>query len=135
MKRVKYLLLLFPVGVAVAFMSGCLFIPARPTGTVEGYVVDAGAGSPVVGALVTAYPAGDEPVYWVGSPYFSPTAITDENGYYRLTLPKGTYVITAVKEGFATTRVEGVVVGSTAKLDIIQKPVFHPGWPLEPPEV
>jgi len=29
----------------------------------------------------------------------------------------------------------GIVVGSTAKLDIILKPVFNPDWPLEPPEV
>ncbi|MCR4391671.1 MAG: hypothetical protein NUV94_02565 [Candidatus Acetothermia bacterium] len=34
-------------------LSGRLFIPAVPTGVIEGYVVDAGAGSPVVGAHAT----------------------------------------------------------------------------------
>ncbi len=137
MKRAKYLLLLFMVGVAVVLMSGCLFIPARPTGTVEGYVVDSGAGSPVVGAVVTAFPLNDgvPSTYWVSSSYRRPTATTDEEGHYKLVLPEGTYTVVVEKEGFATTRIEGVVVASTVKLDVIEKPVFNPGWSLEPPEV
>jgi hypothetical protein len=31
--------------------------------------------------------------------------------------------------------VEGVKVGSTVRVDIVQKPVFNPNWPVEPPEV
>lgn len=134
MRRVK-LLLLAAFGVAALFLAGCLFVPARPTGEVEGFVVDSGAGSPVVGASVTAYPLDGMPEYWARSPYFSPTATTDANGHYRLVLPKGTYVITVTKDGFATTRIEGVKVASTVKLNIIEKPVFNPNWSLEPPKV
>ncbi len=136
MKRMKWLLFGI-LGLGALSLTGCFFISARPTGVVEGYVVDAGAGSPVVGALVTAYPLNgkDGPIYWVGSSYFSPTAITDESGHYKLVLPEGKYVVTVTKEGLATTRIEGMVVASTYKLDIIQKPVFNPNWPLEPPEV
>ncbi len=136
MKRIRWLLLGM-IGVAALALTGCFFISARPTGTIEGYVIDAGAGSPVVGALVTAYPqgAGDAPPYWVGSPYFSPTAVTDANGHYELVLPEGKYTVVVEKDGYATSRVEGVVVASTVKLDIIEKPVFNPNWPLDPPEV
>ena len=136
MKRIRWLLLGM-IGLAALALTGCFFIPARPTGKIEGYVIDAGAGSPVVGALVTAYPqgAGDAPPYWVGSPYFSPTAVTDANGHYELVLPEGKYTVVVEKDGYATSRVEGVVVASTVKLDIIEKPVFNPNWPLEPPEV
>jgi hypothetical protein len=135
MKRARYLLLAL-LGVGVLILAGCLFVPARPTGKIVGYITDAGAGSPVVGAKVTAYPLGDgKPVYWVDSPYFTPTAVTDAEGYYELTVPVGTYVVVAEKEGFATSRVEGVVVASTVKVNIIEKPVFNPDWSLEPPDV
>lgn len=136
MRRVKYVLLASLLAL-IALLAGCLFAPAPPTGTIEGYVVDAGAGSPVVGATVKAFPMDDngEPIYWVTTGYFNAVATTDENGHYKLILPKGRYVVVAEKDGYAVSRVEGVVVASTVKLDIIEKPVFNPNWPLEPPEV
>ncbi len=136
MRRVKYALLVL-LSVLIALLTGCLFAPAPPTGTIEGYVVDAGAGSPVVGATVKAFPMDDngEPMYWVTTGYFNAMATTDAEGHYKLVLPKGRYVVVAEKDGYATSRVEGVVVASTAKLNIIEKPAFNPAWPLEPPEV
>ncbi|MGY4707326.1 carboxypeptidase regulatory-like domain-containing protein [Candidatus Bipolaricaulota sp. J31] len=136
MKRAKYLFLAL-LGLSALILAGCLFVPARPTGKIVGHVVDAGAGSPVAGARVTAYPLADDgkPIYWVGSSYFTPTVLTDDEGYYELVVPEGTYVVVAEKEGFATTRVEGVVVASTYRLDIIERPVFNPNWSLESPEV
>lgn len=106
-------------------LSGCLFIPAVPTGVIEGYVVDAGAGSPVVGAQVRAYPEDSgPPTYWVESDHYGPTAVTNETGYYRLVVPEGTYTVRVEKDGFATSVTHGVRVGSTVKLNSIQKPVF-----------
>lgn len=131
----KKLICAIVLALGAATLSGCLFVPALPTGEIEGYVVDAGAGSPVVGAKVVAHPEGDTPGYWVGTDYFGPIAITDAQGYYRLRVPEGYYTVVVTKEDFATSKVEGVKVASTAKLDIIQKPVFNPNWSLEPPEV
>ncbi len=136
MKWAKYVIVALS-GIGTLILAGCFFIPARPTGKIVGYVVDAGAGSPVVGARVIAYPLGEDgkPSYWVGTDYFSPTALTDADGWYELVVPAGTYTVVVEKEGYATSKVEGVVVASTARVDVIEKPVFNPDWPLEPPEV
>jgi|GEM_PF-1056821 hypothetical protein len=124
------------VGMAALALTGCLFVPAAPTGVIEGFVVDHGAGEPVQGAVVMAYPeGGDIPLYTVGSAYYGPVATTDADGYYRLIVPEGVYTVRAEKDGHAVSVAHGIVVGSTAKLDIILKPVFNPDWPLEPPEV
>ena len=117
-------------------LSGCLFIKAPPTGVIEGYVTNHLSGEPVVGALVRAWPAdGEAPRYTVISDYYGATAVTNSEGYYRLVVPEGLYVVEVRKEGHATSRVEGVKVGSTARVDIVQKPVFNPNWPVEPPKV
>lgn len=135
MKKAKYLLLL-GAGLAALALAGCMFIPAAPTGYIEGYVVDAGAGAPVVGAKVTAWiQDGQSPIYQVSSGYFTPFATTDADGFYRLVVPEGVYTVVVEKEGYGTSKVEGVRVGSTAKLDIVEKPLFNPAWPAEPPEV
>jgi len=117
-------------------LSGCLFIKAPPTGVIEGYVTNHLSGEPVVGALVRAWPVdGEAPRYTVISDYYGATTVTNSEGYYRLVVPEGLYVVEVRKEGHATSRVEGVKVGSTARVDIVQKPVFNPNWPVEPPEV
>ena len=135
MKKMKWTLFA-AVGMAALVLTGCLFVPAAPTGVIEGFVVDHGAGEPVRGAVVMAYPeGGDIPLYTVGSDYYGPVAITDADGYYRLTVPEGVYTVRAEKDGHAVSVSHGIVVGSTAKLDIILKPVFNPDWSLEPPEV
>jgi len=135
MVRAKKLLVAL-TGLAALALAGCMFIPAAPTGVIEGFVVDHGAGEPVVGAVVMAYPeGGDVPLYSVGSHYYGPVAVTDADGHYRLTVPEGTYTVRAEKDGHAISIAHGVVVGSTAELDLIMKPVFNPDWPVEPPEV
>ncbi|MEN3009890.1 MAG: carboxypeptidase regulatory-like domain-containing protein [Candidatus Bipolaricaulaceae bacterium] len=117
-------------------LSGCLFVRAPKTGVIEGYVTDHLSGEPVVGATVRAWPMdGEAPRYGVISDYYGPMAVTDANGYYRLTVPEGMYVVVARKEGHATSRVIGVKVASTVRADIVQKPVANPKWSLEPPKV
>lgn len=117
-------------------LSGCLFIRAPSTGIIEGYVTNHLSGEPVVGAVVRAWPMdGEAPRYTVSSDYYGATAVTNSEGYYRLVVPEGMYVMEARKEGHATSRIEGVKVGSTARVDIVQKPVFNPNWSVEPPRV
>jgi hypothetical protein len=117
-------------------LSGCLFVRAPSTGVIEGYVTNHLSGEPVVGATVRAWPLGGEaPRYTVISDYYGATAVTNSEGYYRLVVPEGLYVVEVRKDGHATSRVEGVKVGSTVRVDIVQKPVFNPNWPVEPPEV
>ena len=59
-------------------------------GTVAGYVVDAGTGQPIAGALVWTY-VGSTPVY----------NYTDAGGYYELNLPAGSYTVYAQASGYA----------------------------------
>ncbi len=117
-------------------LSGCLFIRAPSTGVIEGYVTNHLSGEPVAGALVKAWPMnGEAPRYFVISDYYGASTVTNSEGYYRLVVPEGMYVVEVRKEGHATSRVEGVKVASTARVDIVQKPVFNPNWSLEPPKV
>jgi hypothetical protein len=135
MNRAK-LVLAVAVSLGAAFLSGCLFVQAPPTGIVEGYVTDHLSGEPVAGAKVVAYPlGGDLPEYWVGSDYYGPFGTTNGNGYYKLVLPKGMYALEFRKDGHATSRVEGVQVASTARVDTVLKPVANPNWSLTPPTV
>jgi N-acetylneuraminic acid mutarotase len=77
-----------PNGVS-AFTTG-------PTGIVSG-TVTAGSSTPLPGALVTAG---------------TRSATTDAQGHYSLTLPVGTYTVTASKFGYTTATQTGVVVAS-----------------------
>lgn len=133
-KQIRYVLLVVGAAALLA-LSGCLFISAVPTGFIEGHVTDFGAGEPVVGATVTAWPESGEPIYLVRSQHFSPVDTTDSLGHYRLTVPEGIYTVQVEREGSATSIVHGVHVMSTARLDVIQMPVFNPNWSLEPPVV
>lgn len=133
-KLTRYALLAVCAAAMLA-LTGCLFISAIPTGVIEGHVTDFGAGEPVIGSTVTAWPESGEPIYLVRSQHFSPVDITDSLGHYRLTVPEGIYTVQVEREGHATSIVHGVHVGSTVRIDVIQKPVFHPAWSLEPPEV
>ncbi|MCX7844871.1 MAG: carboxypeptidase-like regulatory domain-containing protein, partial [Candidatus Bipolaricaulota bacterium] len=126
------------VGLALSALalSGCLFVRAPQTGVIEGYVTNHLSGEPVAGATVRAWPMdGEAPRYGVISDYYGPMSVTDANGFYRLTVPEGMYVVEARKEGHATSRVVGVKVASTARVDLVQKPVANPKWSLEPPKV
>ncbi len=126
----------FAGGLLCALLAGCMFITGPPIGTIEGVVTDAGAGAPVEGAWVIAYPAGGSPPqYSVDTDFFRPAALTDAEGRYRLVVPKGEYVVEATKDGYAGSRVAGVVAGSTATVDLIQKPAFNKEWSVTPPDV
>jgi len=117
-------------------LSGCLFVRAPSTGVIEGYVTDYRAGAPVAGALVRAWPLnGEAPRYTVSSDYYGATAVTNSEGYYRLVVPEGLYVVEVRKEGHGTSRVEGVKVASTARVDIVAYPAGSPTWSLTPPTV
>ena len=117
-------------------LSGCLFVRAPSTGVIEGYVTDCRAGAPVAGAIVRAWPLdGEAPRYTVISDYYGATAVTNSEGYYRLVVPEGLYVVEVRKEGHGTSRVEGVKVASTARLDIVAYPAGSPTWSLTPPKV
>ena len=117
-------------------LSGCLFVRAPSTGVIEGYVTDYRAGAPVAGALVRAWPLdGEAPRYTVISDYYGATAVTNSEGYYRLVVPEGLYVVEVRKEGHGTSRVEGVKVASTARVDIVAYPAGSPTWSLTPPTV
>ena len=83
---------------------------AAQNGTITGRVTDEG-GRPVSGALVQAI-SGIRTVA---------TAVTDDNGSYRLTnVPAGTYIVQARRVGFGLRRMENVSVGAgaTATTDI-----------------
>lgn len=133
-RQMRYILLAVCSATMLA-LSGCLFITAGPTGFIEGHVTDFGAGEPVIGSTVTAWPESGEPMYMVRSQHFSPVDITDSLGHYQLTLPEGTYTVQVERDGHATSIVHGVRVGSTTRLDVIQNPVFNPAWSLQPPVV
>ncbi len=134
MKKKLFLSLVLSLG--AAFLSGCLFVPAPSTGTVEGFVTDHLSGEPVGGASVNAWPlGGSTPMYSVGSPYYGSSTVTDANGFYRLVLPEGLYVLEVRKDGHATSRVEGVKVASTARVDTVLKPRANPFWSVQPPTV
>jgi len=72
-------------------------------GTITGVVTDAGDGSPIRDATVTALDADDQEV---GS------ATTDRNGEYTLTLPAGEYLLDISATDFATETVQSVRVTS-----------------------
>lgn len=128
--------LLVGLALGALALSGCLFVRAPSTGVIEGYVTDCRAGAPVAGALVKAWPLdGEQPKYTVISDYYSPTAITNADGYYRLVVPEGKYVVEVRKDDYGTSRVEGVKVASTARVDIVAYPAASPTWSFTPPQV
>ena len=93
-------------------------------GWVEGYVADKKGGDPVAGVLVTDIVA-------------NMTAITDENGYFRLRAPVGERALVFTKKGYATTRIEGVRVAeekATYQSTILLE-AFDPELPLTPPQI
>jgi N-acetylneuraminic acid mutarotase len=79
---------------------------AAPSGTLEGTVTDASTGNPISGAQVSVSPLGA-------------STVTDANGHYSLTLPVGTYDVTASAFGYVSQTANGVVVtdGGTTTQD------------------
>jgi carboxypeptidase family protein len=77
--------------------DGVKALQGAPQGTITGQVTDASTGKPVAGAKVTASPG-------------SYGTITGSNGNYDLTLPAGTYTLTAADYGYQTETQTGVQV-------------------------
>jgi PKD repeat protein len=71
---------------------------AQGPGVLDGHVYDAGTGTPIVGATVTAVPG---PVQ----------DITDPQGYYSMTLDAGAYTVTAAAAGHLSATAAVVVAG------------------------
>jgi N-acetylneuraminic acid mutarotase len=70
-----------------------------PHGQVTGTVTDAGTGSPIAGASITA---GDA------------SALSDAAGHYTMSVPIGTYDITYAAFGYASKTITGVAVAENA---------------------
>ncbi len=70
-----------------------------PHGTVTGTVTDAGTGSPIAGASITA---GDA------------SALSDAAGHYTMSVPTGTYDVTYAAFGYASKTISGVAVAENA---------------------
>ena len=85
------------------------------SGTLSGTVTDGSA--PLAGATVTATPAATHPAGAGDS-----TTTTDASGHYQfLTLPVGTYTVTASKFGYSSSSASGVVIadGGSAVQDFV----------------
>ncbi|GEM_PF-734328 len=80
---------------AVAYVSAADF------GTLSGHVYEQGSNDPIGGATVSIS---------VAQRGAQIDAITDPTGYYTMTVPAGTYNVTASAIGYATQMVSGVVV-------------------------
>ncbi len=104
----------------VSFFGGC----AQPQGWLVGQVSDAQTGDPLAGAEVTAVPG-----LWGGI-----QATTDPNGRYTMTLPAGTYDVTASKSSYLPQMVSGLVIGDglTVTQDFALEPILTPGLVLSP---
>ncbi|HEY2505791.1 MAG TPA: carboxypeptidase regulatory-like domain-containing protein [Streptosporangiaceae bacterium] len=80
--------------------DGVNALTTGPHGTIAGEITDSSTGAPLSGATVTATGGF--------------TATTDSSGDYSLTLPTGTYNVTATDFGYKSTEVDGVGVDSGA---------------------
>jgi hypothetical protein len=84
-----------------------------PAGALEGVVTD--GSSPIAGATVTAAPSGSGPAAAGAS-----STTTDASGHYQfLTLPAGTYDVTASKFGYLTASAPGVVVPTADTVQVL----------------
>ncbi len=81
-----------------AHMTSCL-LPSN-YGTVEGYVTSSTNASPITGARLTAKNS-------LGDRY---STVTDTIGYYTMTLPAGTFSVTASANGYVSAQTNGVTV-------------------------
>jgi len=75
------------------YQAGLTTCTTAATGTLEGYVYD-GEMNPLEGAAVTALTS----------------TTTNASGFYTMTVPVGTYSVTASKNGYSTEQVVGVVI-------------------------
>ncbi len=83
---------------------------AQTTGTVQGRITDAAAGTPIVGALVELVASSGR----IGA-----SAVTNAEGRYRVTVEAGSYTLSISAVGYGTRRSQSVQVtaGSMATAD------------------
>jgi hypothetical protein len=84
---------------------------AAPSGTLDGTVTDASSASPIAGAQINVAPLGA-------------STVTDGSGNYSLTLPVGTYDVSASAFGYVSQTTNGVDVtdGGTTTADFALQP-------------
>jgi PKD repeat protein len=83
------------LGSVIEWFGGCQPQP----GWLDGHVTDAATGNPLEGVLVTAS-LGEADIQ----------TFTDPTGYYTMTLPQNTYMVTAALDGYVTQSVSTSVV-------------------------
>jgi len=116
---IKRLLL---AGLLLLLLAACGDFPGGKA-TISGYVVDMKAGEPVVGSTVKVLQTGQ-------------TTVTDENGYYAVEVLPGRYSLTFSKDGYATSKVVGLVTLQPAtRYNTIQRPRFDPNVTTRPPRL
>jgi subtilisin family serine protease len=84
------------------------------SGTLQGTVTDSATGLPIAGAAISAVGTGG-----------TYNATTDANGFYQITLPAGSYDVSATKTGYTSQTATGVAVtaGATTVQDFALDPV------------
>ncbi len=118
---------LVSIAIAVStLVAGCgLFVPAPPA-QISGTVVNATGGEPVAGSRVEIQ--GQE----TG---FSTVVHTDGRGQFEARVEPDRYTIDATKSGYGDSRVINLGVQQSTDIRIVQREVFNPDWPTQPPEV
>ncbi|MFB6286131.1 MAG: carboxypeptidase regulatory-like domain-containing protein [Candidatus Bipolaricaulia bacterium] len=117
------------VTIAIALLTliaGCgLFVPAPPA-QISGTVVNATGGEPVIGSRVEIQ--GQE----TG---FSTVLHTDGRGQFEARVEPDRYTIDVTKKGYGDSRVINLSVQKSTDIRIVQREVFNPDWPTQPPEI
>ena len=102
-------------------------VPAPVPGitAIRGVVVSSDGGPPVVSANVTLVETGQ-------------TALTDSNGFFSFEVsPDRTYTVLVTRENYASSKAQTVRVtsGSATTLELIEMPLFSPGWSADTPSI
>lgn len=105
-------------------LLGACYLQPPPSGKLEGYVQEGPTRPLVPLARIT-----------LRSPWGTFQTQSDAQGFYRITLPQGTYSTQVEREGYAASRIEGLVVGTASRFDPILLPAFYPGWPKNAPSL
>lgn len=113
----------FLLFLGIALLGACCLQPP-PSGKLEGYVQEGPTRPLVPLAGIT-----------LRSPWGTFHTQSDAQGFYRITLPQGTYSAQVEREGYAASRIEGLVVGTASRFDPILLPAFYPGWPKSAPSL
>lgn len=103
--------------------TGCGWNPPALV-KLEGYVQQGPTRPPVAGVNVT-----------LRSSKYIVQAQSDEDGYFSLILPQGTYNVDAEKEGYAGSRVIGLQISTPTRHDLTILPFFYHSWPKVPLQI